>query len=467
MTLIQAIKQRKVSEIKKLASKAPIAEIANTIDELPDKEMILFFTLLKGKQQSRIFYSLESDSQEKIIKAFNNDQIKEIVDDIFADDIVDIMNDVPDDIAQKILKATKSEKRKSINKLLRYKDDQIGSFMTVDIITIKQNITAKEASKLIRHSRDEVRMSHYFFVTNSQNKLVGFIPLEELFFAKGDKKVKNLMEPVSFVTTTTNKEEASLIFADNDMSVLPVVNNKKEVIGMITSEDIIDVFQESATEDVEKMAGISSNKKIDIEYSKKTIFSIFRSRIFWLTWLMLSATLSEFVSQHFIDYVTKEGSLIAAAHLSSAIISIAPVIAGSAGNAGAQSSTTVIRALATGDIGTKDYLKVFWKEMRVALLVGSTLAIFNFIRLIIYYSAFGMMNQEMGIKVLFVSLSASLALFLVINVAKILGGLLPLVAKKIKLDPAIMSAPILTTILDALSLATFFSISIGIMSIVL
>ena len=242
------------------------------------------------------------------------------------------------------------------------------------------------------------------------------------------------------------------------MSALPVINKSKELIGMITAEEIIDVIQDEATEDISKMAGIDVDAS-DESYSKQSIKKIFRSRVLWLMFLMISATLSQIVLDVSQNWLTDS----AAAALSTAFIAILPVISGAAGNAGSQSSATIIRALATNDINTKDYLKVLWKEFRVSLIIGFSLGLANFLRLMIYFS----IKINFDSDHLLLAFAASLSLMVVIMLAKIVGGTLPLLAKKIKLDPAVMAAPLLTTLIDALSIAIFFSISIGIMLIVL
>ena len=458
MTLKQAIKKRNISEVRKITKSLPFADIADRLEKLSSQESMVYFRLLKTQTQSEIFSHLEPHYQEELIGLFTDQQMKEIVGDLYSDEIADLIEEVPDELASRILKNTDKETRDAVNKLLKYDDDQTGSIMNVDIVVLKQTITVSDAIKIIDKQRDEIRMAHYFFVADSKMRLSGYIAIEDLLFNKKSIKLSAIMKPSPSVTTTTKKEKAAQEFANYDMSVLPVINSQKQVIGMITSDEAIDIVTEEATEDMQKMAGIGTSD--DSPYSKSSVWKIFKSRTLWLMLLMISATLSQIVLDGFIGIANNKIIIPA---VTTAIIAILPVISGAAGNAGSQSSTTVIRALATGDISTRDYLKVVWKEVRVALLIGFLLAIANFGRLAIYYSA----KNDLSNDFLFLSLAASLALFAVIVLAKVVGGTLPLLAKKLKLDPAVMAAPLLTTLIDALSTTIFFGISIGIMVVVL
>jgi len=278
MTLRSAIKNKKVAEIRRITKETPVADIADMLEELTAKERVLFFRLLNTDLQSEVFAALEPEFQEHLVNSFTDKQIKDIVTEMYTDDIADLVEDVPDEIAKRILKHTDKETRQMVNKILKYDDDQTGSLMTVDIVPLKQTLTVSEARKIIRDNKDEARLSHYFFVVDSKNKLVGYIALEDLLFEEAKTKLKKIVKPVSSVYTTTDKEEAAKEFADQDMSVLPVVNTSKELIGMITSEEVIDIIQDEATEDIAKMAGIEVEGS-DFAYSKQSTRKIFRSRV--------------------------------------------------------------------------------------------------------------------------------------------------------------------------------------------
>ena len=462
MTLKTAIKNKKISEVRQITKTSTKADIADLLEELSPKETLLYFRLLKTKQQSEIFSALEPDYQEKLIEIFSDNDLKTIVGELFADEIADLIEDVPEEFTKRILRSTNKETAKMVSKILRYSDDEVGSFMAVEIIAIKQTLTIKNTIELIKIKRGIAEISHYFFVIDNKKKLVGHILTEDLIFADEKKTIKSIMRPTVSVSTKTNKEVAALKFANYDMSVLPVVNSSQELVGAITSDDVIDVMQESATEDIHKMAGIEVAS--DEAYSKMSTFKIFKSRVFWLMLLMISATLSQIVLDAFQDIAN---SVLFSISITSALIAILPVISGAAGNAGSQSSTTVIRALAIGDITNKQYLKVFWKEFKVSILMGFALGVANIFRLFIYYGSKGDLSGSESMLYIVLSLAASLSIFLVIILAKIVGGTLPLIAKTLKLDPAVMAAPLLTTLIDALSTLIFFGVSIGIMILVI
>lgn len=457
MSLKQAIKKASVTEIRKISKELPIADIADKLEKLTSEEIVTYFRLLKTEMQSEIFSHLEPEYQEHLVKLFTNKQMKEIVGALYASDIADLIEDLPEELAISILDATDAETKISVQKILKYEEDQTGSIMNVDIILLKRTQTISSAIKTIKETKETSKLAHYFFVIDSKKKLSGYIALEDLLFGNKTTKLSTITRASPHVVTTTDKEEAALEFANYDMSVLPVVNTSKQVVGMITSDDVIDIVTDEATEDIKKMAGIGHID--DTPYSKKSTLSIFKSRSLWLMLLMLSATLSQIVLDSFQGF--SNDLLIPT--ITTAIVAILPVISGAAGNAGSQSSTTIIRALAIGDIVTKDYLKVIWKEFKVSVLIGLLLGIANFIRLILYYAA----KQDLNIDYLFLSLAASIALFAVIILAKLVGGTLPLLARKMKLDPTVMAAPLLTTLIDALSTMIFFGISIGIMVLIL
>lgn len=457
MTLKQAIKQKNVAEIRKITKTLHFADIADMLEKLSSQESVIYFRLLKTETQSEIFSHLEPAYQEQLIKLFSDQQMKDIVGELYSAEIADLIEDVPDEFANRILKSTDKETRANVNKLLKYNEDQTGSIMNVDIILLKRTLSVGAAIKKIKEEKEDARLAHYFFVTDAKQKLVGYIAIEDLLFEKKTAKLSTIAKPSPSVKTTTDKETAAREFANYDMSVLPVINSNNQVIGMITSDEVIDIVNEEATEDIQRMAGIETTD--DAPYSKTSSFKILKSRSMWLMLLMISSTISQIVLDSFQGF----SSDITGAVITTAIVAILPVISGAAGNAGSQSSTTIIRALATGDITPKDYLKVIWKELKVSIMMGILLGVANFARLLIYYEAKGDLTTDY----LFLSMAASLALFAVIVLAKVVGGTLPLLAKKLKLDPAVMAAPLLTTLIDALSTMIFFGISIGIMYSVL
>ena len=462
MKLLQAIKGNKTSEVRKITKNNTVADIADALEKMSPRYVVSYFKFLTPKSRAAIFSSLEDDYKQKLAAIFTDAEIKKYVNELFVDEIVDLIEEAPEELSKRILKSVSSTTKKDVQKILRYEDDVVGSIMTIDILPIKQSLNVSEAIKYIKDNKTGAEFSHYFFVVNSKGQLKGYIKTEDLLFSKPDATIKSIFKPAISVKTTTNKEAASLTFANYNMSVLPVVNSKTILVGAISADEVIDVVQEAATEDIHRMAGIEVDA--DESYSQMSVIKIFKSRVFWLMLLMISATLSQIVLDAFQGIST---AAIATTALTSAIVAILPVISGAAGNAGSQSSTTVIRALAIGDITTKQYMKVLWKEFRVSLIIGLVLGIANFGRLLIYYGAKGELSTPLAFDFYMLSFAASLSILIVIVLAKIVGGMLPLIAKSFKLDPAVMAAPLLTTLIDALSTLIFFGISIGIMVLVL
>lgn len=466
MSLRIALQNKDVNEIRRIANGLPIADLADLLESLTAQDRVLFFRLLKTEEQSEIFAQLEPTYQEQLVASFTDSQIDEIIGDLYADEIADLIEEVPHELQKRIiLSISDKETRANVNKILKFEDDQTGSVMNVDMVVLDESMTPTQALNKIKKSRDDYRLEHFFFVVDKHSKLLGYVALEDLVWAGPRTKVKTLVKPTGSVLTTTPVEETANEFAKYDMSVLPVVSATGEVVGMITADEVLDIAIEEATEDAHLSAGITPT---DRPYSETSVWRLFRSRSLWLMLLMISSTISQIVITQFMNLASSTidhvSAATAAVTLSSAIVAIGPVISGAAGNAGSQSSAMVIRALATGDITTKDYLKVFKKELGTSMIVGMALAVANFVRLMIYYAATGDISNSTFI---WLSFAASIALFIVIALAYIVGGLLPLLAKKLKMDPAVMAAPLLTTLIDAISTMTLFGVSIGIIMIVL
>ncbi|TCG10391.1 magnesium transporter [Mycoplasma todarodis] len=474
MTLRTALKTKKVPEIRKIVKETTVADLADMVEELHAEERKLLFRVLDSDQSGKLFSNLDIEFQEKIIEEFSDVQQKEILSTIYADDIADMIEEMPSNIAKQILKNTPKDRRTDVNKLLRYEDHQTGSIMSTDVVEIKQSLTPTQAIKIIKTEHAHTEDMLTYFVVNQKGKLVGEIDLHQLVFATKGKKVKDIMGPVASVSTTMDKEEAALEFAKHDAVAMPVVNTQGYLMGMITSDDVIDTIQEEATEDMHRMAGIEG---VESSYLKTSIFKLFKSRVFWLLLLMISSTLSQIVLDSFMKIAASSlhetTGQAATAVITSALIAIVPVISGAAGNAGSQASTMVTRGIALGEIKKDSTFSVVRKEFGTGAMVGGILAIANFARLLIYY---GVQRSGGGSMLLsqpspnthsyayvWISFAASLSLFIVIIFAKMVGGLLPLLAHKMKLDPAVMAAPLLTTLIDALSILIFFGISIGIL----
>lgn len=469
--LLNAIKQKDIVKMRELSHSTSIPNIVAILDKISINNILIFFRSLDTERMADIFEKIEHDKQALLIEKLSDEKSKLLFDELFVDELADLIEELPEHIVKKILKNTSKEKRKIINKILSYSDNDTGSIMSVDIIILQENWTIKNALLHIKkHNEDKEVVSRYY-VANTKNELTGVVTIHDLAFAEKRKKVKSLMEWTPFLTTRLDKEDAALEFQKHDFSELPVVDSNKKLVGIVTSDDMLDVIVEEYTEDAQIAAGIVPIKHQS--YLKTSVFKLAKSRFFWLFFLMFSATLSQFVLQSFIDITHNilpstrgdSGGAFLTTAIITLLVSILPDISGTSGNAGTQSSTLITRALATGELTTKDSWKVLWKETRVGLLVGSLLGITNLIRLLIYYAIYGSIHNDFSnyTRDIWISLGASIAMLTVILISKIAGGLLPLLAVKWKMDPAIMSAPLLTTLIDSLSIAIFFSINIAVL----
>ncbi|WP_051599968.1 magnesium transporter [Mycoplasma elephantis] len=462
----QYIDNLDIKSIRQYFKEVPIPAIAEELKDFDAHSILILFKMLSTEDAAELFSYFEKDFQWKLIEQFaDSDNIK-LIEELKTDEIADILEEMPANIAQKLLRIIPKEKRKTINQLLNYSDECVASIMVVDIAVLKTNYTSEKALQKIKKEYEDRKseMSHYFYVVNDQKKLVGSVTLEDIAFSDKNEKLEDLMFPVTKIKTMDHIETASKILAENDLSALPVVDQEDSLVGMVTSDDIIDVINLAATEDIYKMAGISA-EDAEKPYLKKSTWDIVKSRIFWLVILMLGSTLSQVVIQIFTD---KVGTQIAGAGVSSAIlVGMIPVISGSAGNAGSQSSTTITRAFALGEIRSNQTSKIIWKELKVSLITGLILFVANFIRLILYFLAANKIFLENPKIYSLISFASSLALFLVIVFSKILGTIIPVIAIKLKKDPAVLSAPLLSTLSDAIATLIFFSITMLIMFITL
>ena len=452
------INQKNKEEIKKIVKSKPIYEIAIELEKLAINKIMIFLNFLSAKNKSKIFVKFSIKRQCEIVDSLNDKELKSLLKILNTGDIKKIAQHLPEKDLSEFLSAADKETKQNVSKILKYDEETTGSLMEVDIILLRKTQTVKQIKAILEEKKDQFDLKHNLFVVNAKKKLLGYVHAKDLLFAKNSDKIASLVKPTGFVTTTTDKEESAKKFAEFDMTALPVINSTKEVVGMITSDDIIDVVIDEATEDFHKLAGIKT--KTEFLYSESNTSTLFKSRTLWLMLLMISATLSQVFLDTFQNFSHK---ILVEVFLTTSIIAILPVISSVGGNAGSQSSTSVIRALSVGNITTKNYLLVFWKEFKASILIGLFLAFINFLRLLIYY----WIKEDLDYKFLFLSLGASISLFVVIVLAKLIGGLLPLLVKSLNFDPAVMATPILTTIIDALSIIIFFAISIGILVLII
>ncbi|QJG66770.1 magnesium transporter [Mycoplasma phocoenae] len=469
--LKNALQFKNVHLIQKYVSITPNATIAEQIELLNEYERVFFFRIVNPKDSGEIFSYLEPEIQEEVINSFTDKELESILNDLYLDDIVDLIGEMPANISVKILRNVKNkEDRLKINKLLKYSDEAVGSIMSVDFISLNESMTCSKAIETIRRKRDEAELVHYYVVTNAEQEVVGVTTLENIVFVdtRRGTLVQEVIEPVQVININMTKEEAAVIFSEHDMSILPVVNDKNKLLGIITADDVIDVLHEEATEDMYKMAGIASDE--EISYGKDTIKTIVKSRIFWLIILMVGSTLSQLVIQIFQDKI--ENSTYFATAISTAIVvSMVPVISGTAGNAGAQAATTVTRALALNEIKGNKW-KVIRSELIGGAIIGLILFVINFVRLILYFTATGdLVHPEEGkitqLGIIIMCLVSSLSMFLAVIFAKFVGTIVPLIASKMNKDPAVMSSPILATLTDATSTVIFFAIAMALFKLLI
>lgn len=431
------IEQKDIVNLKLELLKLNEADIAEILDEIDDNEKrIRIFRLLPKTIAADVFADLDLDNQQNIITSLSMKEAGTILDNLFADDAVDLIEEMPANIVTKLLKNTTKETRADINFLLKYPINSAGSIMNTAYIDLKENITVNQAIEKIRKEKEDTETLNICFVLDKERKLKGAIFLKDLLFNKPETLIKDIMETkVLYVNTYDDQEEVANSFSKYDVNTMPVVDSENRMVGIITIDDIVDIMEQEATEDIEKMAAISPTDK---PYMKTSVFETWKKRIPWLLLLMISATFTGKIIQ------TYEEALASYVILTSFI----PMFMDTGGNAGGQASVTIIRGISLKEIEFKDILKIMWKEFRVAILTGITLAAANFIKLLV-------------IDKVNMSIASVVCLTLIITIifAKIVGCTLPLLAKKVGFDPAVMASPFITTIIDALSLITYFQIA--------
>lgn len=435
--IVELLEQNKLAELKEILINENPIDIADVFEDFPKEKYLIIFKLLPKDFSSEVFSYLSPEKQQEVIENITDDEIKFIVEDMYLDDTVDFIEEMPANIVDKILKNTSSDKRKLINQMLKYPENSAGSVMTVEYISFKDNYTVKQAIEYYRKVAIDKEETDICFVTDTKKKLVGIISLKTLILSKDDSYIQDEMD-TNFVSVLTldDQEEIAALFRKYDLTTMPVVDHEDRLVGVITVDDIVDVIDQENTEDIQKMAAMNPS---DEEYLKESVISLAKHRILWLLVLMISATFTGLVIKKYEDI------LQSAVYLATFI----PMLMDTGGNAGSQSATLVIRGIALEEIEFSDIFKVIWKELRVSILVGFILSAVNFIR-IYYFSRSGLET----------SLVVAISMFLIVIMAKVIGGVLPLVAKSLKIDPAIMASPLITTIVDTAALIIFFKLSV-------
>ena len=439
-TIKKLLEEKKFNTLRDILVTMKPYDIAAVFEELQDEKTPILFRILPKELAAETFVEMDEDTQEFLIHGFSDSELKEIVNELFVDDAVDIIEEMPANVVKRILRQADKDMRREINELLKYPEDSAGSIMTTEFIVLRPDMTAEMAIKRIRRTGVDKETIYTCYVTDENNRLIGITTVKDLLLAEDDDTVKGMMEEnVISVHTLDDQEQVAQLFSNYDFLALPVVDNEQRLVGIVTIDDAIDVIREEATEDFEKMAAVLPSDK---PYMKTSVWGIYKKRVPWLLILMLSATFTSTIISSF------DGMLASVIILSSFI----PMITGSGGNAGSQASVSVIRALSLGEIEFKSMFVVLWKELRVAFFCGLTLAVANFVKLMI----FDLRGHD---NALFIALVVSLTLVGTIIMAKLVGASLPLLSSKIGLDPAVMANPLITTVCDSLSLLIYFGVA--------
>ena len=420
-----------------------IAEFITELGEEDSLKMATVFRLLSKEHGAEVFAELDAPEQQEIINSITDKELGEIVEDMYVDDAVDMMEELPANIVKRVMRAATPETRALINQYLKYPENSAGSIMTAEFVDLKKYMNVRESIARIRRIGDDKETIYVCYVTSADRKLEGVVTVKDLLLSDDDAVIEDIMDRnVIFCRTTDDRSEAAERISDYDLLAVPVVDKEDRLVGIVTVDDVIDVLEEEATEDFDLMAGISPSDK---PYSRTGVVEMWKRRIPWLMFLMLSATFTSMIITHFEDALSRFAVLTG----------FVPMLMGTGVNSGSHSSTAVVRSLARGDTGPRDILSVVWKEIRVAVLCGITLACVNFIKMLLVDRIL-LSNPDVTVMVAF---TVSLTIVFVVIFAKSVGCILPMIAEKIGIDPAVMASPLISTITDAVSLLIYFTLA--------
>ncbi len=440
--LLSLLDEKKYASLRDILTTINPADIAAIFEDLEQDRLPLLFRLLPKELAAETFVEMDPETQELLIQGFSDNELKEVIDELYVDDAVDLVEEMPANVVKRILRQADPEMRTMINEILRYPEDSAGSIMTTEFVTLRPHMTVEEAIKRIRRTGVDKETINNCYVTEDKT-LIGMISIRTLLLADDDEVISDIMEPnVITVNTLADKEEVAQMFSKYGFLALPVVDQENRLVGITTVDDALDVMEAEATEDIEKMAAILPS---DRSYMRSGIFSIWRNRIPWLLLLMVSATFTGIIINKF------ETALAAQV----ALVGFIPMLMDTAGNSGSQSSVTVIRGISLGEIEFSDLVAVIWKEIRVAVLCGACLAVASFLKVMLIDRLI-LGNSDVTV---FVALVVCITMAITVMMAKVIGCVLPMVAKKIGFDPAVMASPFITTIVDALSLLVYFQVA--------
>ncbi len=447
LEIIDNIENKKFSELRPILSEMEPIDIAEIINEVDDDKVAVIFRLLPKSLASDVFVEMDTDVQQIIIKAFTDKELSNIINDMFLDDTADIIEEMPSNVARRILKVARPEDRELINKLLGFPKDSAGSIMTPECITLRASMTVDDALAKIRRQALVKETIYTCYVTDDKKKLLGIVSARDILTHNPNELVGDFMqENFIFASSSDDKEDVANLLSKYDLLAIPIVDKENRILGIVTIDDAIDVITEEATEDIAKMAGAAPS---ELPYLKTRFWSLWLNRVPWLIFLLLSATFTGLI-------ISKNEALLSNGIYGIILTSCIPMIMGTGGNAGGQASATIIRGIALDEIEFADTPRVLWKELRVGLIMGLTLGITCFAKIMLID---GLLLGTAGVSIKS-SLVISISLAVTIILSKLVGSMLPLIAKKCKLDPAVMASPFITTIIDILSLLIYCGFSI-------
>ena len=441
--LMRLLDNRDMKQLQRRMEEMNEFDVAEFLSELDDNRMPMVFRLLTKETAAEVFANFEAPDQEKIINSITDSELAGIIEELYVDDAVDMMEELPANVVKRAMRTATPATRNLINQYLRYPENSAGSIMTSEFIDLKKYMSVKESLARIRRIGEDKETIYVCFVISADRKLEGIVTVKDLLLAEDDVIIEDLMDRnVIFASTTEDQESVSEKFSDYDLMALPVEDKEGRLVGIVTVDDIIDVMEQETTEDFEIMAGMTPSDK---PYSRTGIFEMWRNRIPWLMFLMLSATFTSMILTDFENTLSVQAGLVA----------FIPMLMGTGGNSGAQASTAVIRSLSLGDTEPKDALRVMWKEWRVALICGLTLAAVNFVKMLLVD---GMLLNNDNVTVA-VAATVSLSVVFIVMFAKVVGSMLPILAEKIGVDPAVMANPLISTVTDAVSLLIYIYVA--------
>lgn len=418
-------------------------DVAEFLSEIGDNRMPMVFRLLSKETAAEVFANFDAPEQEQVINSITDSELSGILEELYVDDAVDMMEELPANVVKRVMRTATPETRKLINQYLHYPENSAGSIMTAEFIDLKKYMSVRESIARIRRIGEDKETIYICFVTSADRKLEGIVTVKDLLLAEDDTVIENLMDTnVIFATTTEDQESVAEKISDYDLMAIPVVDLEGRLVGIVTVDDVIDVMEEETTEDFEIMAGMTPSDK---PYSRTGTLEMWKNRIPWLMFLMLSATFTSMILTKFEDMLAVQAGLVA----------FIPMLMGTGGNSGAQASTAVIRSLSLGDTEPKDAFRVMWKEWRVAAICGITLAAVNFVKMLLLDGRL-LHNDSVTIAV---AATVSVSIVFIVMFAKVVGSMLPIIAEKVGVDPAVMANPLISTVTDAVSLLIYINVA--------